>query len=616
MRVLALALAAFGLLANNAVDASNSQSKRSITARADASTVLLPGGSTVAIGTKRKETTFTTNSKDTFVKSSVISILSPLPARANVTVPPECENLSYLRYRHASGPSKSMSADRILSFMPGTLASAASFDQMARNIIFESKKLGQNVEVWSLARRASCLTDTYGVLQGVKQNDAQVTVDYYYNNKTVNGKNFVGFLQNKDDRLDFLAYQGVDQTTTDWYDLILKEIPDQTFRTTKHYASGHSLGGLLTGYFANYDADGDNTTTADAGYNQAAGFLAFDSFVRTSSASNIFQDPFANVAASNQSFADAQKGRISGNGARSLFTLLPIILTEDLAYYALTLGVIASTLPDTEVPSSLKPRTNGVKTALQASFSTDLGGYLVNGFTGLISWYDVRLTGRALLGALFGDRQQFIGGLQVSVGFPNSTKGMIDKLFFGGSAGAASGIGLLSIFDVSYPMACEKNYGKNSELYGWLNYDQIADDGSNVAKTQGGLGKPFVNSSVEVTDIDDFARSLAALPLPYIETYYPTRVTSDNFDAAKGAAEAITKNIHPEGYAKRPIINLIGGEGLVLKMVTPTDNVVISPGYNHLDTISASRKQNLGRQELVSINAAKFISALGTGVVA
>ncbi|KAE8179697.1 hypothetical protein CF335_g9502 [Tilletia laevis] len=70
-----------------------------------------------------------------------------------------------------------MSAD-----WPGTLALAASFDQMARNIIFESKKLGQNVE-----------------------NDAHVTVHYYYNNKTVNGKDFVGFLQNKDDRLDFLA---------------------------------------------------------------------------------------------------------------------------------------------------------------------------------------------------------------------------------------------------------------------------------------------------------------------------------------------------------------------------------------------------------------------------
>ncbi|KAE8237004.1 hypothetical protein A4X06_0g9366, partial [Tilletia controversa] len=491
MKLLALALAAVGLLANNAVDASNSHSKRSITARA-ASTVQLPGGSTVAIGTKRKETTFTTSSKDdSFIKSSVISILAPLPARANVTVPAECEYLSYLRYRHTSGPSKSMSADRVLSFMPGTLAGAASFDQMARNIIFESKKLGQNVEVWSLARRASCLTDTYGLLQGVQQKDAQVTVDYYYNNKTVNGKKFVGFLPNKDDRLDFLAYQGVDQTTKDWHDLILKEIPDQTFRTTKHYASGHSLGGLLTAYFANYDADGNIATTADAGFNQAAGFLAFDSVVRASTAANQSTDPFSSFAAANQSFANAQKARVAGTGARSLFTLLPIILTEDLAYYALTLGVIASTLPDAEVPASLKPRTIGVKTAVQASFSTDLVGYLVNGVSGLISWYDVRLTGRALLGALFGDRQQFIGALQVSVGFPNSTKGMIDKLFFAGSASAASGIGLLSLFDVTYPMACEKNYGKNSELYGWLNYDQIADDGSNVAKTQGGLGKPF-----------------------------------------------------------------------------------------------------------------------------
>ncbi|KAE8212086.1 hypothetical protein CF327_g4232 [Tilletia walkeri] len=618
MQVLALALAALSLLAPNTVDASNSHSKRAIEARAAASTVQLPGGASVAAGTNRKETAFTTSSKDTFVKSSVVSILSPLPQRANVTVPAECQYLSYLRYRHADGPSSSMSADRVLSVMPGTLASAASFDQMARNIIFESKKLGQNVEIWSLARRASCLTDMYGLNQGIKAKDAQVTIDYYFGNKTVNGKKFVGFLPNADDRLDFLAYQGVDQTTKDWYDLILKEIPDQTFRATKHYASGHSLGGLLTAYFANYDGDGNNATTADAGYNQAAGFIAFDSVVRTSASTNTSSDPFANFAtnSANQSFNSAQKDRVSGKGARSLFTTLPVILTEDLAYYAMALGVIAKNLPNTEVPQSLKPRTNGVKTALQASFSTDLVGYLANGVTGLLSWYDVRLTGRALLGALFGDRQQFIGALQVSVGFTNSTKGMTDKLFFGGSASAATGVGLLSLFDVSYPMACEKNYGKNAELYGWLNYNEIADDGSNVARAGGGFGKPFVNSSVEVTDVDDFARSLAELPLPYIETYYPTRVTSDTKDFNAGASNALTINIHPDGYTKRPVINLIGSEGLALKRIVPTDNVVIAPGYNHLDTIGAARKQNLGREEVLGIAAAKFISALGTGVVA
>ncbi|KAE8266196.1 hypothetical protein A4X09_0g6153 [Tilletia walkeri] len=608
MKVAALALAALSLLAANTVDASNSLSNR-------AATVQLPGAS-VAAGTNRKETVFTTSSKDIFVKSSVVSILAPLPQRVNLTVPAECQYLSYLRYRHADGPASSKNADRVLSFMPGTLAGASSFDQMARNIIFESKKLGQNVEVWSLARRASCLTDMYGINQGIKSMDAQLTIDYYFNNKTVNGKSFPGFLPNADDRLDFLAYQGVDQTTKDWYDLIVKEIPDQTFRATKHYASGHSLGGLLTAYFANYDGDGNNATTADAGYNQAAGFLAWDSVVRPDGLKNASSDPFSNYASANTTFASDQKGRVAGTKARSLFTLLPLFLTEDLGYYAMALGVVATVLPDTEVPQSMKPRTIGVKTAMQASFATDVVGYLVNSVSGLISWYDVRLTGRALLGALFGDRQQLVGALRVSIGFPNSTRGMIDKLLFSGSAGAASGIPLLSLFDVSYPMACEKNYGKKAELYGWLNYDEIADDGSNVARDGGGRGKPFVNSSVEVTDIVDFARSLTETPLPYIETYYPTRVTSDVIDSGKGVKEALTTNTYPRGYLLRPAINLIGSEGLALKLIIPSDNVVIAPGYNHLDSIGAARKQNLGRQEVLSIAAAKFISVLGTGVIA
>ncbi|KAK0537730.1 hypothetical protein OC835_001231 [Tilletia horrida] len=613
MKFVALALSAVTLAASIG-DARTSHSHRRA---APAATVQLPGGASVAVGTKRQETDFTTSSKDTFVKTSVVSVLSPLPPRANVTVPPECEYLSYLRYRHADGPTASMQADRVLSFMPGTLAGAASFDQMARNIIFESAKGGLHVEVWAMARRGNCLTDVHGLLQGIKQKNAQVTIDYYYNNATVAGKKFVGFLPNKDDRLDFLAFQGVDQTTKDWYDLITSEIPDQTYRTTKHYASGHSLGGLLTGYFASYDADGNNATTADAGYNQAAGFLAFDSLVRTTVRADQTGDPFAKFAA-NSSFAKDQKGREAGTSPRSLFTSLPIILTEDLAYYALSLGVIATTLPNTEVPQSLKPRTNGVKTALQASFSTDLGGYLVNGVTGILSWYDIRLTGRALLGALFGDRQQFISSLQASIGFPNSTRGMIDKLFLGGSTSAATGIGLLSIFDATYPMATEKHYGKNSEVYGWLNYDEIADDGSNVARDQGGFGKPFVNSSVEVTDINDFARSLAELPLPYIETYYPIRVTTDTQDALKGAPGVLTKTLHLDGYKKRPILNLIGGEGLALKLGDDVskNNTVVAPGYNHLDTVSASRKQNLGREEVVGIHAARFIAALGAGVVA
>jgi hypothetical protein len=42
------------------------------------------------------------------------------------------------------------------------------------------------------------------------------------------------------------------------------------------------VGGVITGYFATADFDGDPATTADAGQNQCAGYFALDTTVSTS----------------------------------------------------------------------------------------------------------------------------------------------------------------------------------------------------------------------------------------------------------------------------------------------------------------------------------------------
>lgn len=125
------------------------------------------------------------------------------------------------------------SQDRILSFMPGTLAGASSFDKMARNVIFESKSLGLNVEVWSLDRRANCLDDNRGVLAGLASENYQDTLDYYYHGKSIDGSKFEGFYSNGDKKLKFLSEVGVDQTSKDWHAVIDREIPDAAYRATK-----------------------------------------------------------------------------------------------------------------------------------------------------------------------------------------------------------------------------------------------------------------------------------------------------------------------------------------------------------------------------------------------
>lgn len=81
----------------------------------------------------------------------------------------------------------------------------------------------------------------------------------------------------------------------------------------------------------------------------------------------------------------------------------------------------------------------------------------------------------------------------------------------------------------------------------------------------------------------------------------------DGMFDSKGVKEAIKTNVYRDGYQKRPRLALVGSEGLALNQDLG-ENHFIAPGYNHLDTISASRKQNLGREEIISIQTAKFIS--------
>lgn len=114
----------------------------------------LPGP--VTYGTKRIEQAYDGRSPDTFVKTSVVHLYVPLKL-ANVNYPPECDYISYLRYRHRDAPSDNpLKAARIQTFMPGTLAGASSADQLARNIIFYSKKTHNNfVEFWAMDRRSN-----------------------------------------------------------------------------------------------------------------------------------------------------------------------------------------------------------------------------------------------------------------------------------------------------------------------------------------------------------------------------------------------------------------------------------------------------------------------------
>lgn len=112
----------------------------------------------------------------------------------------------------------------------------------------------------------------------------------------------------------------------------------------------------------------------------------------------------------------------------------------------------------------------------------------------------------------------------------------------------------------------------------------------------------------EVTDLQELARGLAEHPLDLTEQYFPTKLVTD---IQQGAAPQIKGFVvHPAGLTARPIVTLLAGNGLLAGRTLPPEfNVVVAPGYEHLDVLTAAPVQNSGRPEIVSSNLARFAAA-------
>ncbi len=206
-----------------------------------------------------------------------MSVFAPLQADA-LPHPPECDYLSYLRWRSVDGPTDSASADRILVAQPGLSASAGALESVARNTVSAAAADGSHIEFWALDRRSNCLEDHTGTQAALAAGDLAVAADYYYGGSEINGRKFAGFADG--DRTAWLADQSLEATLRDQYDLLRAELPDQQLRKQKVLCGGHSLGGSITGFFAEWDFDGNPETLDDAGYNQCAGYFALDTVIK------------------------------------------------------------------------------------------------------------------------------------------------------------------------------------------------------------------------------------------------------------------------------------------------------------------------------------------------
>ncbi|MDH6612322.1 hypothetical protein M2164_007957 [Streptomyces sp. SAI-208] len=554
--------------------------------RTGALAVLLTAGAfTVSSPTAQAESARTETAVGTSggVTETLVRVRAPLPASFGAR-PAACDWLSYLRYRSADGPAAAADADRVLIAQPGILEGAGAFDSVARNTVARAARQGRHIEFWALDRRSNCLEDRTGIASG----DQHTAVDYYYRGKQVQGRTFAGFVGN--DKLGWMAKLGIEQTVRDEYDLLTAELPDPGVRRTKVLCGGHSLGGVVTGYFATADFDGDRATTADAGHNQCAGWFALDTTVSTSlgDLSGSIPDD-TDLPDVGLGYGVVQAGLDSGVLPRSLSA--PVLLNPETMTLLAIAGVGALQDPggEADLPGYLPANAN-IEATNRFLFSKDTATFL----TGSPAVKDFRLTNQAVLGALMDDQSVPLAFLQSSVGFFDG--GPVTDKNFPAANGSSAQPGL---FGTEYKAIPAVPHGP---LYTWRTFDRVGDPDDPGHRSSDGT--PFTAAGKEVTDIQELARSMAAQPLDFTEQYFPTKLVTDLELSTSPQVKKLV--VHPDGLTANPTLTVLAGDGLLAGRVPADLHPVVADGYQHLDVLTAAPVQNNGRPEPVSTALTEF----------
>ena len=511
------------------------------------------------------------------VKESFRRVYDPLPASVGPH-PEACDFVSYLRFRHVRGPRQAKNADSVAVMMPGFLASAGYFDQVARNTIRDAAAKGRYVEFWALDRRSNCLEDNTGVEAAARTGDPSVAYGYYWGSREVDGKRFAGFKDGS--QLDFLKEFGVERTVRDWYTVLTSGIPGQKLRAKKFICGGHSLGGPLTTAFADWDFDGNPATTEDAGYNQCAGFVGMDT--RFS-----FSGPSRGV--------DPQSAALSAGGATGSPNVNTPPLTPETFQLPPIFAVGSYYGPNRFDSLKLLPSTPNIELANRVLFSRNAAGAAAGP-----NIREFNLTNDAVLGGVFDDNSAPLSFLRVSVGALAGGP-LVDKNF------PTPGDGSLFLpGDTKTP------------AYTWQNYNQVGTPGNPLAVNE--EGAPYTSREGETSDIHQLARVMFDSPGNFIEQYFPNRITTDVQAAGNGDRSGSLANLRYDGPSKRPALIVAAGDSQN-NAAPDTGPPVVGdppngrrfsrritiPGYNHNDVLTASRTQNDGRPEPSSTELSRFM---------
>ncbi|MFJ4650594.1 hypothetical protein ACIP5Y_04865 [Nocardia sp. NPDC088792] len=530
------------------------------------------------------------------IVTSYVSLALPLPADAPPH-PASCDRVGFLRYRPVDGPAASADADHIVVQEQGLGGGAENSDSVAFDTVHSARAMGQHIEFWALARRSACLDETEGFDYALKSGNYLDAVDYYFNGKPLDGKVFPGFETSAD--LAVLDDMGLERIVRDQYEVMLHEVPGQAQRQREFVCTGISLGGLVTGFFSDWDFDGH------PGADQCAAFAAQDSMISSDPVA-IQNTPFLHDltdAILGPTDSVVQAGFRAGVLPR-IFGPMPVLGTKTFMLLRLA-GLAAHLDPDGE--SALLahlPHDLEIDTSLNYLFAPTWSAFATNGADGTGTIRDYRFTNTALLGELIDNNSTNFTLFQQGVGalsggpvqektFPNP--GSLTQLpLFGGflkiSAGTQERVAPAD----------------RSVLYTWRNYNDTA-------------GVPFTTPAHEVADIRDAARQLAmGSPYAYWETYFPLRAVVDIGAGYGGARSGEMAGLRYHGMSRtKPNYVAWAGDSAVQGTAgtffpAPASATVVTlPGYNHVDTIGAAAVQNDGNPDYSGETLARFIRTLG-----
>jgi hypothetical protein len=529
------------------------------------------------------------------VLESYVSLYAPLPT-SDGTVPPACERIGYLRFRNAAGPTDSADADAIYVAQPGIFEGAGALDQVARNVVTAAAAKGYNVEFWALSRRSNCLEDLTGITAAIAAKNPEVAMGYYYQGQSVDGQTFPGFVSEAN--ASWLSHVGLAQTVEDEY-TVISQLPPSV-RETKVFCGGHSLGGIITAAFANWDFSGDGNP-ADAGYNQCAGYFALDTRLNTGAASEELTASTGDSLSSILSLASSSSPYLSaGPFSPEVFASLPI------------LGMASYFDPNQLVNALLDqfPNDSSFKSTFNLLFSASLKDFVAD--SPKITQF--RATDQAAIGITFGDVSQPIGILRASIGVPAGGP-VVEKTFPVAYGSPAILSGLLGGQDQVAPDPVEAN--PNGSIYRWLNYNQVPTPGPSPINDP---GEPYTSASSEVSDITQLSRNLFDAPALFTEDYFPTQLVLDLGEVAAGDLTGSLSDLkYTDGITEHPAAYIDAGQGITPDMTGASGAIpdgpapqvhVVAPGYNHLDVVTSAYDQTNGQPEIVSSTLTNWVAQI------